>query len=118
MNTDKIYAEAIANEYSVKASAKIIALQKLDRWVKRPAKISAFVFGGVSFLFNNVGLVLLIHYFNDFNLKLLGIALCAIGLAGMTLTCFVYERILEYRKRENAYDVIELAKEAIDRSIQ
>ncbi len=27
MNTDKIYAEAIANEYSVKASRKVIALQ-------------------------------------------------------------------------------------------
>lgn len=28
MNTDKIYAEAIANEYSVKDTSKVVALKK------------------------------------------------------------------------------------------
>lgn len=31
MNTDKIYAEAIANEYAPKKTSKVIALKKLDR---------------------------------------------------------------------------------------
>ena len=34
MNTDKIYAESIANEYSVKKSSKVVKLKKLDRKVK------------------------------------------------------------------------------------
>lgn len=29
MNTDKIYAEHIANEYSVKKESKVIALKKI-----------------------------------------------------------------------------------------
>ena len=33
MNTDKIYAEAIANEYSPKETSKVIALKKLDQRV-------------------------------------------------------------------------------------
>ena len=31
MNTDKIYAEHIANEYSAKKESKVIALKKLDK---------------------------------------------------------------------------------------
>lgn len=53
MNTDKIYAKHIVNEYSKKNGSKVIALKKLDRKAKRPAEIftytngviMAFVFG-------------------------------------------------------------------------
>ena len=31
MNTDKIFAEAIANEYAPKNASKVLALKKLDR---------------------------------------------------------------------------------------
>lgn len=34
MNTNKIYAEHIANEYSAKKESKVIALKKLDRKAK------------------------------------------------------------------------------------
>ena len=30
MNTDKIYAESIVNEYSAKKTSKVVALKKLD----------------------------------------------------------------------------------------
>ena len=30
MNTDRIYAEAIANEYAPKEASKVVALRKLD----------------------------------------------------------------------------------------
>lgn len=31
MNTDKIYAEQLANEYAPKDTSKVVALRKLDR---------------------------------------------------------------------------------------
>ena len=37
MNTDKIYAEQLANEYAPKDTSKVIALRKLDAKAKRPA---------------------------------------------------------------------------------
>ena len=37
MNTDKIYAEQIANEYAPKDTSKIVALRKLDAKAKTPA---------------------------------------------------------------------------------
>lgn len=45
MNTDKIYAEAIANEYAPKDTSKVVALKKLDRKAKSKANIFAYTFG-------------------------------------------------------------------------
>ena len=45
MNTDKIYAEHIANEYSAKKESKVIALKKLDRKAKTPANVFTYTFG-------------------------------------------------------------------------
>lgn len=39
MNTDRIYAEQLANEYAPKATSKVVALRKLDANAKRPAQI-------------------------------------------------------------------------------
>ena len=50
MNTDKIYAEAIANEYAHKNTTKVVQLKKLDAKAKRPANIFAYTFGIVSSL--------------------------------------------------------------------
>lgn len=44
MNTNKIYVEAIANEYSEKKELKVMAKKKLDRKAKLPANIFAYYF--------------------------------------------------------------------------
>ena len=58
MNTDKLYAEAIANEYAVKETTKVVALKKLDAKAKLPATVFAYVFGIVSALVLGVGMCL------------------------------------------------------------
>ena len=58
MNTDKIYAEAIVNEYSKKSESKVVALKKLDRAAKLPALIFAYAFGIVSALVAGTGMCL------------------------------------------------------------
>ena len=40
MNTDKIYAEQIANEYAPKDTSKVVALRKLDAKAKLPASFT------------------------------------------------------------------------------
>lgn len=56
MNTDKIYAEAIANEYSVKETSKVKALKRLDRKAKSTANIFGYTFGVVMALVLGVGI--------------------------------------------------------------
>lgn len=45
MNTNKFYAEQIANEYTPKETSKIKALKKLDKKAKMPANVFAYTFG-------------------------------------------------------------------------
>lgn len=40
MNTDKIYAEQLANEYALKDTSKVITLRKLDAKAKSVRKFS------------------------------------------------------------------------------
>ena len=41
MNTDKMYAEHLANEYAPKDTSKVIALRKLDAKAKTSAAAAA-----------------------------------------------------------------------------
>ena len=58
MNTDKIFAESIANEYAPKDTSKVIALRKLDRKAKGPANIFAYSFGILMTLVLGLGMCL------------------------------------------------------------
>ena len=44
MNTDKIYAEQLANEYAPKDDSKVVALKKLDARAKLPSVIFGYTF--------------------------------------------------------------------------
>ena len=54
MNTDKIYAEQLANEYAPKNDSKVIALRKLDARAKLPATIFTYNFGIISALITGI----------------------------------------------------------------
>lgn len=58
MNTDKIYAEQLANEYAPKNDSKVIALRKLDARAKLPATIFTYTFGIISALITGIGMCL------------------------------------------------------------
>lgn len=58
MNTDKIYAEHLVNEYAPKDTSKVVALRKLDAKAKMPATVFTYTFGIVSALVAGVGMCL------------------------------------------------------------
>ncbi len=58
MNTDKIYAEHIANQYAPKQTSKVKALRKLDARAKNPANIFTYTFGVISSLILGTGMCL------------------------------------------------------------
>ena len=64
MNTDKIYAEQLANEYALKDTSKVIALRKLDAKAKLPATVFTYTFGIITALVAGVGMCLSmkVHY--------------------------------------------------------
>lgn len=113
MNTDKIYAEAIANEYAPKNTSKVIALRKLDRKAKRKAYLSAYTLGITATLVLGVGMCLSMHVIGNGGLAATGagILLGLLGLAGISVNYPIYKKLLAAGKEEYAFEIIQLAKE-------
>ncbi len=113
MNTDKIYAEQIANEYAPKDTSKVVALRKLDAKAKLPASIFTYSVGVVSALVFGTGMCLAMGQIGGGTTGsfVLGIIVGLLGMAGMGVNYPVYRRILEKGKQKYAFEIMELAKE-------
>ena len=111
MNTDKIYAEAIANEYSSKKESKVVALKKLDRKAKKPAEIFAYTNGIIMSLVFGFGMCLAMKVIGNY--FILGIVIGIIGMIGILLNYPLYKKILEDSKEKYAQDIIRLADEIV-----
>ena len=109
MNTDKIYAEHIANEYSKKKESKVIALKKLDRKAKKPAEIFAYTNGIIMSLVFGLGMCLAMKVIGD--AFILGVIIGIIGIIGIVVNYPLYKKILESSKEKYSYDIIKLANE-------
>lgn len=116
MNTDKIYAEAIANEYAPKDNSTVIALKKLDHKAKAPANIFAYTFGIIMALVLGTGMCLSMKVIGDGSsvLMTVGIIIGLIGIAGVSVNYPLYKKILENGKKKYAFDIIKLAKKISD----
>ena len=114
MNTDKIYAENIANEYSVKKTPKVVALKKLDKKVKVMPAVFTYTFGIISALILGVGMCFALGSLSLGSQTLsmtVGIIAGLIGIAGVSINYPIYKKILNGRKEKYAGDIIALAKE-------
>lgn len=113
MNTDKIYAEQLANEYAPKKTSKVVALRKLDAKAKLPATVFTYTLGIVSALVFGGGMCLSMKVIGDGSMAMMiaGIAVGILGMAGMDADFPIYRKILARGKQKYAYEIIELARE-------
>lgn len=113
MNTDKIFAEAIANEYAPKKTSKVVALKKLDRKAKNPANIFAYSFGVIMSLVLGTGMCLSMKVIGDGStlMMIVGIIIGIIGIIGVGLNYPIYRKLLESGKKKYAFEIMELAKQ-------
>ncbi|WP_122788699.1 dihydropteridine reductase [Intestinibacillus sp. Marseille-P6563] len=113
MNTDKIYAEHLANEYAPKDDSKVIALRKLDARAKLPATIFTYTFGILSALITGVGMCMSMDVIGNSSITIfvLGVVIGMIGLIGMGVNYPIYKKILAHGKQKYAFEIMQLAKE-------
>ena len=112
MNTDKIYAEQLANEYAPKDTSKVVALRKLDTKAKLPAIIFAYTFGIIAALVTGIGMCFSMNVIGNgtSTMFVLGVIIGIIGLMGMGINYPVYRKMLEKGKQKYAFEIMELAK--------
>lgn len=113
MNTDKIFAKAIANEYAPKDTSKVVALQKLDRRAKLPANIFAYSFGAGMTLVLGLGMCLSMGIIVNGSPLLAGggILLGVLGLVGVSVNYPVYKKLFCAGKEKYAFEIVQLPRE-------
>lgn len=119
MNTDKIFAEQLANEYAPKDTTKVIALRKLDAKAKLPATIFTYSMGILSALVFGVGMCLSMRVIGSgtTTMFVLGVIMGLIGFIGIGVNYPIYKKILANGKQKYAFEIMQLAKEISEHSI-
>ena len=113
MNTDKIYAEQLANEYAPKDTSKVVALRKLDTKAKLPATVFTYTFGVIAALVTGVGMCLSMNVIGDGTTSafVIGVIVGLAGLLGMGVNYPIYKKLLKKGKQKYAFEIMELARE-------
>ena len=113
MNTDKIYAEQLANEYAPKETSRVVALRKLDRRAKLPATVFTYTFGIVFALIFGTGMCLAMKVIGSGTTASMvaGIIIGVVGMIGVGVNYPIYKKLLDTGKKKYAYEIMQLAKE-------
>ena len=113
MNTDKIYAEQLANEYAPKDTSKVVALRKLDAKAKLPATVFTYTFGIITALLAGVGMCLSMQVIGGGGIltTAAGILLGILGIVGVGLNYPIYKKLLRIGKEKYAFEIMQLARE-------
>ncbi len=113
MNTDKIYAESIANQYAPKDTSKVVALKKLDRKAKRPSEIFAYTFGTIMTLVLGLGMCLSMGVIGGATQIsfIAGIIIGIVGLIGVGVNFPIYKKLRVRGMQKYASDIMMLAND-------
>ena len=108
MNTnDMKKIEGIRADYVMREPTKVDELKALNRKVKRPAQIFAYIFGTVGALVLGTGMCLAMKVIGDMMIAGIGIGLA--GIAMVSVTYPIYKALLGARRKKYADKVIALS---------
>lgn len=116
MDTNKIYAESIANEYSKKEDSKVVKLKKLDKKAKKRSMVFGLIFGTISSLVFGTGMCFAMGVLGGDPIisMAIGVVVGIIGLIGCLVNYPIYKKMLKKDKEKYAGDIIQLAKEIVE----
>lgn len=105
-------AEDIRSDYSPKVETEFDKLRKLDKSVRRPAEIFAYIFGVVGSLVLGVGMCFAMKVIG--NIMAIGIVIGIVGIAMVSLNYFIYKAILAKRKKKFREKIMEMSDNLIN----
>lgn len=116
MTTEMKTVEQIRDSYVEKGITKFDELKQLDRRVKLPAEIFAYVFGSLSSLVLGTGMCLAMKVIGaglSFAMPL-GIGVGLVGIALVSVNYPIYQKILKSRKKKYASRIMELSNSLLN----
>ena len=116
-NDKSFMVEKIRTKYVEKKDSSLDELRKLDRKVKAPAEVFAYIFGSISALVMGAGMSLVMtDVANMLGLGDMTVPGIAVGVVGMVLAIVnypIYKGILSSRKKKYADKVLELSNKIL-----
>ena len=118
MEDTKAVVKKIRAEYDEpkKEVSKLDTLKNLDKKVKNPAIITAYVFGIIGALVLGVGMCLAKQILAKGTVWLvLGIVVGILGIVMISLTYTLHNRILSVRRRQYSKEIVALSNELLNK---
>ena len=116
-NDKSFMVEKIRTKYVEKKDSSLDELRKLDRKVKTPAEVFAYIFGSISALIMGAGMSLVMtDVANMLGLGDMTIPGIAVGVVGMVLDIVnypIYKGILSSRKNKYADKILALSNKIL-----
>ena len=110
------YAEKLIKEYSEKETTKLDELKALDRKVKKPAKIFAYIFGSIGALVLGVGMCLAMNIIGGTTvLMVVGIIVGILGIVMVSANYPLYLRLLSNRKKQYSNEILTKSNELLNK---
>ena len=117
-NDQQFMAQKIRTQYMEKQSTELDALRTLDRKVKRPANVFAYIFGSISAIIMGAGMSLVMTDIGAAlglsGVMIPGIAIGVVGLGMALLNYPMYRKILDARKRKYAEQILKLSDKIVN----
>ena len=117
-NDQDFLVQKIRTQYTEKEHTQLDALKELDRKVKRPANVFAYVFGSISAIVMGSGMSLVM---TDIGTKLgmestmvPGVVIGVVGLVAVIANYPIYKKILGGRRKKYANQIIALSDELMN----
>ena len=110
--TQQTIIEGIRKQYEEKQITKLDELKSLDKHVKRPAQIFAYVYGSIGSLVLGTGMC--------FAMKVIGSSMAlgiGIGLVGIALTISTYpifKKVLKHRRNKYSKQILAMSQDLLN----
>mgnify|MGYP003515087778 CR=1 FL=1 len=113
-NDQEFLVQKIRSQYTEKESTKLDELKELDKKVKQPANVFAYVFGSISAIIMGTGMSLVMTEIGSVigisNPLVPGIIIGVIGMIIAIINYPMYKSILTSRKKKYGEEILKLSE--------
>ncbi len=117
-NDQRFMAQKIRTQYMEKQTTELDELRQLDKKVKRPANVFAYIFGSLAAIIMGGGMSLIMTDISETigmaEPMLPGLIIGVVGLALALMNYPIYKRILNSRRKKYASEIISVSEKIIN----